>query len=187
MKRLSLLFVLTFILFSSLYSQEKIKSKEVGLYFSSLDAFGIRYKFGNEKHMLRLTALSLSGGSYSNDIGNGSTQNQSSFGAGLSFGIEFPVKITDNFNFYYGGQLGTSYYYSKNETTSNDASKVNSFGGSAGFILGFMYSINSSISLSAEIVPAINYNYSKQGESTSSGFGFGLNNATAGLTLGYRF
>jgi hypothetical protein len=187
MKRVSLLFVLTFILLTSLYSQEKTKSKEVGLYFSSLDAFGIRYKFGNEKHMFRITALSLNVASNKSDNGNGQTQDIKTSGAGINFGIEFPVKITDKFNFYYGGELGASYNHYNSEITDNDPNTANSYGGEAGFILGFAYSINPSFSLSAEIVPRFYYSYTKQNDTKTSVFGFGFSNNSAALTLGYRF
>jgi hypothetical protein len=187
MKKLSILFVLTFMLLNSLYSQEKTKSKEVGLYFSNLNAFGIRYKFGNEKHMFRLTALSLNVGTNKSDNGNGNTQDIKTSGAGMRFGIEFPVKITENFNFYYGGELGASYSHYKSEITDNDPHTSNSYGGEAGFVLGFAYIINPSISLSAELVPGFNYSYSKLNETKVSAFGFGISNNSAGLTLSYRF
>ena len=187
MKKLSILFVLTIMLLNSLYSQEEAKSKEVGLYFSNLNAFGMRYKFGNEKHMFRLTALSLNIGTNKSDNGNGHTQDIKTSGAGIRFGIEFPVKITEKFNFYYGGELGASYSHYKSEITDNDPNTANSYGGEAGFILGFAYSINPGISLSAEIVPGFNYSYIKQNETKTSIFGFGFSNNSAGLTLAYRF
>src|SRR5665648_1271161 len=78
MKKLTVLLVLIFILLNDLYSQEKTTSKEVGLYFSSLNSFGVRYKFGNEKRMFRLTALSLS-------AERTTSPDQNKAGAGLNF------------------------------------------------------------------------------------------------------
>jgi len=99
MKRLSILLVLIICFLHNVDSQEKSKSKEIGIYFSNLDAFGIRYKSGNEIAMFRLTAVSLSLGSSSDDNGNGITQDRYS-GFGLNLGLEFHVKINDQFNFY---------------------------------------------------------------------------------------
>src|SRR5665648_1277434 len=102
MKKLTVLLVLIFILLNDLYSQEKTTSKEVGLYFSSLNSFGVRYKFGNEKRMFRLTALSLSAERIT-------SPDQNKAGAGLNFGVELPFRITDVFSFYYGPELRSSF------------------------------------------------------------------------------
>lgn len=187
MKRASILIVLTCILSGSLYSQEKTTSKEVGLYFSSLDAFGIRYRFGNEKHMFRLTALSLSASSRTNNNGSGITNEHSDAGIGLNFGIELPVTITDKLNFYYGGELSGSYSHSTSNVTYGDETITNSYNAGIGIVLGFAYSIKSNIILSAEIVPGLQYFNSKSNENTTSGIGFGLHTNSAGLTIGYRF
>lgn len=187
MKRLSILLVLTICFLNNVVSQEKSKSKEIGIYFSNLDAFGIRYKSGNEKTMFRLTAVSLSIGSSSDDNGSGISQDRIYSGFGLNLGLEFPVKINDQFNFYYGGELQTSYYYDKTKITGSADTKTNTYGAGLGFIMGFSYTFKSNISLSAEIVPSFNYRYSKMGERKYSSYGFGLSNNSAGITIGYKF
>jgi len=191
MKSLSILIVLTFILFNDLYSQEKTSSKEVGLYFSSLNSFGIRYKFGNEKRMFRLTALSFSVQDSKfenmNMNGNGGTEDLKNAGAGLNFGLEFPIKITDNFNFYYGGELRGSYNHTKsvlNNAISTDANMVKS---GIGVIIGFSRSFNSNILVSAEIVPGFSYTRASNGDAISNIIGFGLDSNAAGITVGFKF
>jgi len=190
MKRLSILLVLTIILLNSLYSQERNTMKEVGIYFSNFDAFGIRYKFGNEKHMFRITALSLNFGDskYKNINGTGVNQNETLGGIGLNVGLEFPTELTENFNFYYGGELSGSYSYNKSQRIGNDANKSNYYRAGIGFVMGFSYRISSNILLSAEIVPCLNYSANTNNSSTTSTrIGFDLNNNSAGITLSYKF
>ncbi len=180
MKRFSILLVLTFILLNDLYSQEKTTSKEVGLYFSSLNSFGIRYKFGNEKRMFRLTALSLS-------VGRTSSPEQNYAGAGLNFGVELPFRITDVFSFYYGPELRGSFNRQKNYTSSFDYSTSDVYNAGIGFILGFSRSFQSNIIVSVEIVPGFSYRKIVSGNVDTTSFGFGLDSNAAGITLGYRF
>lgn len=191
MKRISVLLVLTFILLNDLYSQEKTTSKEVGLYFSSLNSFGVRYKFGNEKRMFRLTALSLliQDSKFENMNGDGANQDVTNAGAGLNFGMELPVKITDVFSFYYGPELRGSYNHSKsvNNNYGSSAFESDIYKAGIGFIIGFSHSFKSNIQLSAEIVPGISYSHTTSGYGTSKIIGFGLESNAAGITLGYRF
>jgi hypothetical protein len=174
---------------TSLYSQEKNTLKEVGIYFANLDAFGIRCKYGNEKRMFRLTALSISIGElkYPNVSGYNSPQSRTNSGAGLNVGIEFPVKIADNFSFYYGAEISGQYQHSKEKSTDYlvVVSNTNRFG--AGFVMGFSYQLNSNILLSAEIVPGLVYSDLSVDKSTTKSYGFGLDNNSAGITLSYKF
>lgn len=187
MKRLSILLILTFILLNGLYSQEKNTLKEVGIYFSSFDAFGVRYKFGNEKRMFRLTAMSLNIGRYNNTDANGSRQELTNVGVGLRAGVEFPVYITDNLMFYYGGELSGTYNHAKNVTSPYNTNVTNATQAGVGFVLGLSHRINSNILLSAEIVPGLFYSDSKTEGVKTTGIGFGLNSNAAGITLSYKF
>lgn len=187
MKRLSILLILSITILNGVYSQEKNTSKEVGLYFSNLDAFGFRYKFGNEKRMFRITALALSIGNLKYTESTDFNLNVKDAGAALNLGLEFPVKIKDNFSLYYGGELRGSYnhnYYTRNNMSSYD---VNYFSAGIGFILGFSYHLKSNIVLSAEIVPALNYNQNVNSGVSNETVGFGLDSNAAGITLSYRF
>jgi len=187
MKRLSIVLVFTFVLLSSLYSQERNTTKEVGIYFSNLDAFGIRYKFGNEKHMFRITALSINFGN-SNSNANGTTVENTNSGAGLNIGFELPVNITENFTFYYGGELSGAFghfKYSSHDTETSSTSNTTNTG--IGFVLGFSHRINANILISAEIVPGLHFYRTENGSNEDSGYGFGLYSNAAGITLSYRF
>jgi len=180
MKRLSVLLVLTFILLYDLYSQEKTTSKEVGLYFSSLNSFGVRYKFGNEKRLFRLTALSLSA-----EKTTSPEQNQA--GAGLNFGVELPIRITDVFNFYSGPELSGSFNRQKNYSSSFDYTVSGVYHVGIGLILGFSRSFQSNIIVSVEIVPGFSYNETVSDNIDTTSFAFGLYSNSAAITIGYRF
>ena len=180
MKRLSVLLVLTFILLNDLYSQEKNTSKEVGLYFSSLNSFGVRYKFGNEKRMFRLTGLSLS-------AERTSSPDQNKAGAGLNFGVEFPLRITDVFSFYSGPELSGSYNHQKIYSSSFNFNTSDVYNVGFGVILGFSRSFQSNIIVSVEIVPGFSYNKTVSDNIDTTSFAFGLYSNSAALTIGYRF
>jgi len=180
MKRISVLLVLTFILLNDLYSQEKTTSKEVGLYFSSLNSFGVRYKFGNEKRMFRLTALSLS-------AEKTTSPEQNKAGAGLNFGVELPFRITDVFSFYSGPELRGSYNHQKIYTTSFDYNTSDVYNAGIGLILGFSRSFQSNIIVSVEIVPGFSYNKIVSGNVNTTSLAFGLDSNSAAITIGYRF
>ncbi|HZK94029.1 MAG TPA: hypothetical protein VFC67_07465 [Prolixibacteraceae bacterium] len=180
MKKLTVLLVLIFILLNDLYSQEKTSSKEVGLYFSSLNSFGVRYKFGNEKRMFRLTALSLS-------AERTTSPDQNKAGAGLNFGVELPFRITDVFSFYYGPELRSSFNHQKIYYTSFDYNSINEYNVGIGMILGFSRSFQSNIIVSVEIVPGFSYNKIVSDNVDTTSFGFGLYSNSAAITIGYRF
>lgn len=184
MKRLSIVLVFTFVLLSSLYSQERNTTKEVGIYFSNLDAFGIRYKFGNEKHMFRITALSINSGN-SNSSGNSTTGASSNSGAGLNLGLQFPISITEDFIFYYGGELQG--VFSNTEYTTGNSGIYKYRNAGIGFVIGFSKSFKSNIIVSAEIIPGFRYSKSEQGSMSSESYGFGLDSRSAGITIGYKF
>jgi len=187
MKKITALLTLAICLVNSAISQDNNKSKEVGLYFANLNAFGLRYKVGNEKVMFRITGISLSAGSSATDNGNGTTQNSTNAGIGFNIGLERHVKIKDQFGLYFGGELSSSYTNSTSSSTGSSKSKTNTLGAGLGFILGFDYTFKSNIIISAEIVPGPSYNYNKNGSAKTGNLSFAINNNSAGVTLGYRF
>jgi hypothetical protein len=106
---------------------------EIGLIFSNLNSFGIRYKYGNDRTLFRLTSLVLNGtstiNSYSdysadgisdNDISN-STSN--SIGAGVNVGFEKRKWINDKFCFYGGIDWINSYTRTKSNTVTPSQSQ----------------------------------------------------------------
>jgi hypothetical protein len=187
--------------------QEKsLRIHQVGINFSSLNSFGLHYKTGNEKTLLRLSLLSLnltkssSWGRPQDSIDNKSNQS----GAGFRLGFEKQVPIVAKLNFIWGLEAGcnynygkmkveSGYYFNKQESTSWSVTPL------INLVLGITYSISDHIVIGAEILPMISYSYgkthttitnpsySRETEETSSTFSFGLTNSSASLTLAYRF
>lgn len=169
------------------------KVREVGLNFSNLNNFGIRYKCGTDKTLLRLTLLSINGSS--DDTGTGSgVNNQSHLGFGFNIGFEKRKVVNEKFDFYYGLDLLTSYNYS---TSDQNNTSRETWGASPGLglVLGLRYKISNDFNISAEVVPSVKYstgetittNSGVKVSSTTSGYSFGLANNSASLTLAYRF
>ena len=103
------------------------KVKEVGLVFSNLNSFGLRFKCGNEKTLFRITALSLNGNSITNSYDdysfNGTAFSvpstpSSAIGGGLNIGFEKRKRINDKSYFYWGIDWINSYSESKSNTTT---------------------------------------------------------------------
>lgn len=187
MKKLSVLFVLALGMLGTVYSQEGTTSKSIGICFSNLNSFGIRYKVGNDKSMFRITALSLSAGHSDYDYASGTTTKRGAAGFALNFGVECPVKTIDQFSFYCGGELQGSFHHSKTEQTGSDDTKTSTYETGAGFVAGFSYRFKSNISLAAELVPALDYTYSKTGDNTYKVWSFEMNNNTAAIIVSYNF
>jgi len=197
MRKILILTSLVVGLIFSAQSQEKTQSREVGLFFHNLDVFGFRYKVGDENCKFRFTALSISAGKQDITLDNSYSDLEPStkrIGVGLGVGLEYPVKINDRFNFFYGPELFGRYNYEKGNkeifyyySSSIQSTKTTSFGIGLGCIIGFSYDINSNISLSAEVVPNFFYLKSKNDDSTINSYNFELSNQQAGITISYKF
>lgn len=109
----------------SVYSQEKLnRPNEIGLVFSNLNSFGLRYKCGNDTTMFRMTALVLTGTNTSNNYSNCSNNGivdenipaskTNAIAPGLNFGFEQRKWINNKLYFYYGLDWINS--YSRNKT-----------------------------------------------------------------------
>lgn len=122
-------------MYASVFSEEnKSNVNEVGLVFSNLNSFGMRYKFGNDNAMLRVTSLVLNGtatsNGYSNYSSNGigdtdipvSTTN--SIGAGLNLGLEKRKWIGNSFCFCYGVDWINSYTQSRSNTITPNQTEM---------------------------------------------------------------
>jgi len=173
MKKLLSVFFCAFILHCSGFSQRVV---EYGLTFRNVDNFGFIYKRGSENHLFRLSLLSLNNVSQQDNgqfAFHGTTLNsydnssdRKNFGFGVGVGYEFKAKLSDNFSFVYGPQIGYSFLKDKYEPEvriidptnfiTSETSKVNRF--QLSMILGFNYCINDKFSFSAEIYPGYTYN-----------------------------
>lgn len=169
------------------------KVREVGLNFSNLNNFGIRYKCGTDKTLLRLTLLSINGSSNVSELGP-DLSNQSNLGFGFNIGFEKRKVINEKFDFYYGLDLLTSYNYNKLEQYDTNRETWSASPG-LGLVLGLRYKISNEFNISAEVVPSFRYSTSNTSstfngttqEWTNSGYSYGINNSSASLTLAYRF
>jgi len=190
MKRISILLILSVCFLNNVISQEKTKTREVGLYFTSLNSFGIRYKTGNEKILLRLTALSLNTYKSEDKSGAETVQNRSHAGFGFNIGIEKPINVNDQFNFYYGLELMNSIIYDKvsdKVLAGTTTTKMNSYIAGCGVVLGLSYNFKSNVKISAEIIPSFGYQYLKQDDRKYNNIHFGFDSNSAGLTISYKF
>jgi hypothetical protein len=193
----NLLIMLAFVLMPYFLTAQENNPKihDLGLNFAGLYSFGIRYKTGTEKTLLRLTLSSINATTNKNKSGSDLTSTSKTAGIGFNIGFEKRKPLSNNLTFYYGADLltsfsGDSYKY---ESTGNEL-KQRTISSGAGLVLGFGYKFNNDISLSAEVVPSFLYSKTKNtttsaGEesvSTSSGFEYGLSYTGANLTLSFR-
>ncbi|TCN63846.1 hypothetical protein [Acetobacteroides hydrogenigenes] len=96
MKRILILMSLVLSIAFSAQSQEKTQSREVGLFFHNLDAFGFRYKTGGENCKIRFTALFLSAGKQEITVKDSDLEpGGKKTGFGLGVGLELPVRYYD--------------------------------------------------------------------------------------------
>ena len=162
---------------------------ELGLTFSSLSSFGLNYKTGSEKNLLRLSALFLSG---SANWGKGNDPNTGA-GIALFLGFEHRIGIGKNLDLKVGSDFGIFYNY--NKEGGDYPSTVWQITPSVSFVFGACYYIGDKFVLSAEITPNLAYSYRHETThmtdgtevvQTSNNIYFGLNN-NASLTLAYRF
>lgn len=197
---LTMLFV--FMSFGIFAQQEKsLRVHQVGINFSSLNSFGLHYKTGSEKTLLRISLLALNLGSASRwgraedsiDIKN------QSYGAGFRIGFERHVPIVAKFDFIWGLEVGTNFNYGKttqHRIYSNDYEATEwSVAPLINIILGATYTFSDHLVIGAEITPGFQYSYSKAKstinditvEQTTSAFNFGFNTNFANISVAYRF
>jgi hypothetical protein len=167
--------------------------QEVGINFNNLNSFGIRYKWGNDTTLFRITGLVLNG-SYSKISPDSLGYGNSGAGFGFHIGFEKRKPIVNNLSFYDGLELQPSFNYSYTNYENGWKYKTFQINGGLGIVLGLSYKVSSNIYLDAELVPGIMYSYIidntiGNGITTTkrtSQFSFNLNN-TASLTLSDRF
>jgi len=185
MKRIIGLFALLCGLFGSAYAQDAVKTKAVGLVFSNLDNFGVRYYFGSEKTVFRVTALSLTGNHYETIAPGGNTSSKRA-GFGLGFGVEFPKSVSEKLDFIYGLDLGGN-YSNNTEESGGFTAESNTYGVGVNLVAGVVYNVNPDFAVGFELLPGVNYSYSKSGDTELKNLTFGLTNNNAAITVRYRF
>jgi hypothetical protein len=206
MKKLAIFFIIGFIFLSNGLNAQKEKPfrlHQIGINFSSLNSFGIHYKTGSEKILLRISMLSLN---LEQNANRGRADDsleikQQMYGAGFRIGFEKRVQIIPKLDFIWGLEAGVNYTYQKQERDDPNY-YLNYFEQKdwrittmADLILGISYTISDHLVLGAEITPGIQYSYgitkttsdTKTVEQTNTGFGFNFSNSPASLSVAYRF
>lgn len=173
---------------------------EIGISFNNLNSFGLRYKWGNDTTLYRITGLVLNG-SYAKASPDSLGSVNSGVGFGFNIGFEKRKPIINNLSFYDGLELQTScnYSYSNVNTYYIWNEKLFQVDGGLGIVLGLSYKVSSTIYLDVEVVPDIMYTYktdkinqngggatTKTTKTRTSTFSLNLSN-TVNLTLSYRF
>ena len=184
------------------YAQQEnsLRIHQVGITFTSLNQFGINYKTGNEKTLLRLSLLSLN---LRNQAEWGRPEDSldvktQGYGVGFRLGFEKRVPVVAHLDFIWGIEAGCNYSYNKQIAKapySNLERKDWNTTPLVNFIAGVNYTISDHLVIGAEITPGIQYSYGKTKtinnsqtvETTSSSFGFGFSSSSASLSLAYRF
>jgi hypothetical protein len=152
----------------SVFAQHPDFVKEIGLSFSSLDNFGVSFKFGKETSPWKIGAFTLSDTwakekSINPDGLKLMSMNQNSNGFSVQLGKEFRNEIIDNVYFTFGPDYNFINYNMKYNYQMNEISvdvlnydlKYNIH--ELGFNLGFTYVYNDKIVLQAFMIPGIYY------------------------------
>lgn len=197
--RLFLLFA-TLLLASKLCAQQNPAPRfhEFGISFATLNDFGLRYKYGGEKTMLRISMMALDLGSTKSTTEISSTieTTDKTYGGGFNIGFDHRIPLYANFNLLLGAEIGLAYTYDHSVRKQNDlelVEKKNTYTGGLSMIFGVDYTLLDHLVLGAEINPTIAYQYSilKASESEfqqkSQGWEFRLVTNGAGLYVAYRF
>jgi hypothetical protein len=135
MKKIMFIIMLSMTSFFNTFAQDTpAKVSEVGLTFSTLTNYGLRYKYGSDNTLLRLTALVFNGSNLTSDYTNYTVNGvnyeptsspANSLGAGLNIGFEKRKSIGDKLYFYYGLDLISSFNQSNNNNTAPFTSTYN--------------------------------------------------------------
>ena len=146
--------------------------------------------------MLRFTLLSLNGGNGSNKYNSDQSVRNGNGAIGLNIGFEKRKYIAKNLSFFSGSDLLMSYYrHVYKDPQSSFSNNDWTISPEIGLVLGFNYKINEDINISAEVVPSVEYSYSKSisrndtSESVQIGKGlsYGFTSSVCNLTLSFRF
>jgi hypothetical protein len=187
---------------SSVFAQQSPETKihQIGISFSSLNQFGINYKSGNEKTLLRMSLLYMNLANYS-DWGrpeDSLEMKQQSYGFGFRLGFEKHVPIVARLDFIWGLEAGGNFSYQtlKNDQVNYHADRTSwTVTPLVDVVLGVTYTFADHLVVGAEVTPFIQYSFGKSKttsstqtvETTSSALNFGFNSNNANLTLAYRF
>lgn len=207
MKQFIIAFVITFTSFLT-FAQEnsevtksstsKSKVKELGIVFSNFDNYGLTFRIGNQKRVLRINTLSFN--NYQNlESSDSLIYETKNTGIGTSIGLEFRKNISNEFQLRAG--VDGIYRYTKTISEYDNQSEIdyneqtlNTYG--LGLVLGANYVYREKLVLGVEIVPSYRITRGQQKNHQAladiaaqkiKGSSFGLSNGSATLSIAYRF
>ena len=203
MKKTIILLIAISISTFAIGQEEKTEQiKEVGLTFRNLDNFGFSYKVGTEQSLWRFNLLSISGGIDNDDEYDSDHERDSKrFGFGFKVGKEYRKPISNKMDFRYGADLSFGYSYrksnldSKSGTSYESEQKNNNYTPGMNMVLGVNYKISEQFVFGAEIMPYLNYSFSKEKRKVdnaetstkSNNLSYGISSSSVLLSLAYRF
>lgn len=160
MKNSSIL-LLIFIISISSFAQKTDKINEFGITTKGLSNFGITYRFGTEKSVWRINAVSSDGTFRLNNFDN-RDYSENNFAVGFELGKENRTKLSDKFELRHGLDLGFHFRTIKNESVENTGKIINDFTSHSyrpilNAVLGFNFVFSPSLLLGAEIQPGVSY------------------------------
>jgi hypothetical protein len=188
-------------------SQEKVKIKEIGISFQNKNDYGFLYRIGNTGSVWRISSsFFIEKYKLDNKIQN-SEYHREAFGYSLALGKEFRKSLNDKLEFRYGAEVFYSYQKEGEDSRYPDDNSFivwnylnrNTRSSGLHLMIGFNYLIESNFVIGLEINPRISYQEVKQNQiligqglsqefnSINDGYGFGLNQKFALLSIIYRF
>lgn len=178
----------------------KVKTSEIGLALSSLNSFGLTFRFGNVKGLWRFNSLLLTGNLTAQNLSDSVHVKTSQMGSQVTAGREYRKPIGDRFALRGGGDLVFSWdqnVYDRDDTSifNNDFRTVTtSYLPGINIVLGFNYALGERLLLGLEVLPHFTYSiiHSKttspnfNQESTTTSYSYGLDTDAGRLSLVFK-
>ncbi len=193
---------------TSAQNEKSGKVKELGITFYNLNSFGVRYKTGSEKTLLRLNiaVMNIGHSKSSIEVQDSLPIKTTNLSAGAKAGFESRIPIVKNLDFLIGldGGIFSGYNYtdfSEHSGYTVDNTAYWDVSPELDLVLGFNYHIGSNFCVSAEIDPALIYSHAefiskrqvnessteKTTKYISNRVNFGLSSTSASITISYVF
>ena len=150
-----------------IYAQDFTKQAEVGLSFSNLNAYGLTYRFGNDRSLWRVNSSLIDLQAYE-EKNTHNTAEVKKIDVLASFGKEFRKKITNKLSFRYGLDASMEYRHSRIEYLSelnadnNNLRKEESYIPGLNLICGLLVEYKKHFIIGFELLPGASYTMTKQ-------------------------
>ena len=195
------IFVILFISLAILLNgQDTNKVKEVGITFTSLNNFGLTYRFGKEPSLWRINTIFISGNKYAET--RDSVENyHSSNGYAIKIGHEFRKELKKDFWLRYG--IDISFRYDKSKREYKHLNEVDpdywyeniKYVPGINLIVGLNYIVNDNVLIGAELLPNINWTFEDfntdnpnqtSSKLTYTQINYGISNSSILLSIIYK-